>query len=381
MNLLKCKPPRGRRGRPHPRQIWRSPAATELNPVLHAQATHSSPGSPRALLQLSLSFLNFFIPGGLARGADTEPAELALFTLNSRFESTSARISLFSVETALTNHRRDFFWPYGTESETAFDFGGKAEIGVGSTEFSTFRYGRILAAAGWKFSPRLQLRADCGVTYLTNTFNNESETFVAGLQLLTRPLSPLLVGLSFSHDAALLGLQPGAVQSHLRETQITGRVDLRIHERVKLSSKNWMRFFSDQNIKYDSQIELMFGIAPTSPWIWIGLGAQAMAFKVSTELQPTEFRYWAPLRFLAADLRFESDLPLSSEISIFLGAAASVFQEESYPVGFGYFLAPGLSFGNRERRQLRISYTRIVSRQTAGAWISNAGSASLQMSF
>ena len=296
--------------------------------------------------------------------ASASPRELGQISSGASYLSTSDQIFQTEVDLEVRNHRRDLFWAYPGEVEKTWDFGADAKLYEGSDPSAEYEGRKASAYAARKFSSRALLGIEAGINSLLNKKQSwTANTFYGSVDLQLQVATAMDLNLRVTHDYVYQDLiQPGAVVSPLAALSEYADGDYHISERWRLPFHLKDRSLSDGNEIRETDVAAMYGISTGVPWIWVGFGGDYLTFK---NYQPL---YWSPWQFYSFGPRAEVVVPIALGLTGSIGLNLNRLTESALSPSNGYYGSAKLEYGDREKFNIALAYTQIVSSRDNGEW-------------
>lgn len=138
-------------------------------------------------------------------------------------------------------------------------------------------------------------------------------------------------------------------------------------------SKNWqMRaitktyFVIDANRRTDSDVGLMYGISPSWPWIWVGVGAEYMTNSIANTTG-----YWSPRQFVNVGPRFDLSFPIVGNYSFAMALNLNKYNDVDFGDGTGFYSVAKLIYGDANSMRVEGGLETISSEQNSSNWTSS----------
>ncbi len=306
------------------------------------------------------------------------PAEQPLVSTSVEFDSTSDELKKTSFLAGYRNHRRDLLWPYAGETAQAVDWGVTAEHHKGEmADSSKFSGTKIGVFVGHKYSHRAYFDAAVFAHQLESVRNSVDTARLTGqTTIVLNPVDPLWISFLGRNDFVYQEMfLPAGITRGL--TASTARIDFvyRLQEKWRALGKTSQKWFSDGNRREDHELALMYGIAPTTPWIWAGLGASYLGYQTS---QPG---LWTPHDFFAYGPKIDVAVPMAGGFTAVTELNYNISREESQSDSHGYSAAIGVKSGDRNDLQVVALFRRIETDLRKEGWSSRGGTLLVTYSF
>lgn len=146
--------------------------------------------------------------------------------------------------------------------------------------------------------------------------------------------------------------------------ELSSTLDFRFRpqEKWRLSGFYKESFLSDKNNSKSYDVQAMYALSASWPWIWVGYGATGLHF------DENKLGYWSPKNFFNHGTRLDTSFPLYNKISGIVAFNYNFFSENNVS-GEGYLAAAGLQWGQFDGNNVRLMYTKIRSGQNQNPWI------------
>jgi hypothetical protein len=297
-------------------------------------------------------------------GSSFWTGEKGLLRGGSLIQSTTDNVVHQMLGLEYRNHRREIFWPYPEEAAQAWDFGFGTEFHSGHTSWGTYIGRRAMASLGYKNDNVFYTNLSAGLHELNeSSSSNGAPLFIGELQLFFIPVPGVNLSLKVSRDYLYQHwVQSGAISEQLIGTSGFLAIDYRIFERLRVNSRTLRVELSDHNLQWSHEFNVLYGLSPSSPWIWLGVGGQYVTFGEKRD------SYWSPWRYVYGGPRLETSFQFFGKFSGAATISINAHQEDSATPGADYYLNTKLSWGARDTLQFDLGYTRIGSAPTPGTW-------------
>jgi len=292
--------------------------------------------------------------------------ESPLWHLEGNHNTTSDNLRLHGLSLHYLNHKRDLSWPYKNEATQAWDYGLLLNDYRGSSGTTKFEGNQLEAIGGRKFSKNIHLQLQLGTHILERKSDGQKFDRLSGEILLDGYLfarQDLYARYDYRNDFAYFDLAlPKGIETPLSKGEHS-------FELVVTSLKMW-RFvydsqfveFSDNNLRIHNQIQTLYGLSPSWPWIWAGAVAEHI------ENSKTIAGYWTPHEFTSAGLKLEASFPIHGQLTGMSEIQYRLQQENGLPWGDGNSFYFGVQHGDRDGLNFRVGYSLINSLQEGSKW-------------
>ena len=298
----------------------------------------------------------------------SEPKELNSDSSRLAYTHTSDQISQTEFALDYQNHRRDLFWPHDLEAPKAQDFGFTAHLFNGQHLNARYQGERVAFGIGNKFSSDWLTHFFLGAHFFNNLSVQKKNTTPYLEGELFSILSPTLeMHLKLNHDFIYQDfVQPSGVDSAITANSLFLNLTYKPISVLRSNLITSFKTYSDSNNKRDLDASLLYGIATSTPWIWVGLGAEFLSYSSHQQ------GYWSPAPFYSYGPRFEGVFPIFDHFELATGLNLNHFSEDSTAIGNGYYGTFKLQYGTRNTFNLYLEYIRIIAEQNSRQWFSNS---------
>ncbi len=180
--------------------------------------------------------------------------------------------------------------------------------------------------------------------------------------------------LEFKPSASILRLELGraymaetlqstaSMQGYLRSNYYMLSAQHRVADSWRVLGFVKNNYLNDGNIKLNSDISLMYGISPSWPWIWLGVGGEWI--KNSKPNQP----YWTPREFYSYGPRLDIAAPINDRFSYAFGFNINRFKDIDFGLGSGYYFNSKLIYQKKDTSKYELRLESIESKQNGNSW-------------
>lgn len=294
-------------------------------------------------------------------------AERDIFNLGYATNRTSDDYEAHTYSFSYRNKRREWFWPWQESASHGIDWGldmDRTKGDAGTTEFKAVHGQGTL---GFYLTKGSYLQAQVGRHKLETDTSERSITsrHVTAMFGLNRNFSlQLESGRDFIYTG---GSVTGGITRQLTALDHTASFRWRPENRLRIQGQGGYRKYdetNEENIARNADISALYGISPSWPWVWAGIGAQVLKYEKEVP------DYWSPDRFTAYGLRFESSFPVYKRLA---GSAAANLnrQSENGTEGYGYDVRGGFQYRLYGQLYARLDMSKSKSIQQSSAWKSD----------
>lgn len=303
-----------------------------------------------------------------AEGEKRPVSDRDLFSLGASSQHNSDDFDAVTYSLSYRNRRREWFWPWQEATSHGIDWGLDVDRSLGDLDHTDFRSVHVQGTLGTYLTSGVYLQAQVG--------QHDLQTDVGDRTTDSNRVTAMLgLGRDFSFQLETArdfiypeGAVPGGITEQLTARDSSASLRWRPHQRLRILAQGVYRQYDDddENISQQANLNILYGISPSWPWVWAGVGAQGLRYDKQVSA------YWSPEEFTAYGLRFDSSFPLGERLS---GTAAANLDklDEDGSRGTGYFLQAGLQYRLYGELYARLSLTQSKSIQRTSTWSSNAG--------
>ena len=295
----------------------------------------------------------------------TQATEKDVFNSGYLHDSTSDDFAREEFFFNYRNHRHAYFWPWEETTQTGLDWGVDAKHLQGSTTTQNFDAQRVLAMLGKRFSPNVYVEGWLGRHRLQVRSDNTTSLTVYSASAYLAPLPSLDLRLTTDRDFVYPeNILPAGISQQLsartQRVQITWRPQKRVRA---IAGARWRHFNDDNNERYSS-LNVLYGISPEWPWVWMGIGGERLKFD---DVKPG---YWTPAKSTAYGLRFEANFALTPRVNQIAQINVDRIHENDVS-GKGSYGVLGLEIHLTRSLYLTLQGNRISSLQSGSRWREN----------
>jgi hypothetical protein len=284
-------------------------------------------------------------------------------------DSNSDQAQRLSLILGYSSEQRDLLWPYEKEAGSGWHWNLGVErhsgkIGNG-TEFSGTK---LHTGVGYKFGPKLMFETNFGVHDLyVNGRDAASMRGTPHLKLVGSPVDWIWMIVNVRNDYVYQEMYlPSGITEKLTASTVRLELIARPHENLRVLGRSVEKWMSNSNFRQEQDIAAMYGVSSTSPWIWLGAGANFMSYSFH------QSSLWTPSRFSSFGPRLEAAVPVRQRLSLIFDGSWNLNQEEGFAQTQGYGYAAGLRYGTRGELEINALY-RESKVSTSGQGFSNYG--------
>lgn len=300
-----------------------------------------------------------------ARGEESPVSDRDLFSMGLSTLHTTDDFDARTYSLSYRNNRREWFWPWQEATRHGLDWGLDMDRSRGELGPTEFQSSHVQGTLGAYLTPGIYLQGQVGEHTLETdvgdrTIKSNSVTAMFGLdrdfsaQLATRR--------DFLYPE---GLVPAGITVQLTARDYTASFRWRPNQRLRIQGNGTYRKFDDENDSQTGELSALYGISPSWPWVWAGVGVQQMGYDRQVS------NYWSPDDFTAYGLRFDSSFPLNERLSGSVAANLDRLDEDGSK-GTGYFLQAGLQYQMDGQLYARLDLNESKSLQRASTWTSDS---------
>lgn len=297
-------------------------------------------------------------------------SERDIFKLGATALHTSDKFDTRTYSLSYRNNRREWFWPWEGASNNGPDWGLDVDSvngEYGPTEFDAHHAQGLL---GFYITPGVYIQGQAG----KHTLHTE-----AGDRTLKSNGVSAMFGLNTNFSITLKtkrdfvypdGMVPVGITNQMASRDYTAALRWRPHPRLRILGKNAYRKYDDENNSQQSELSFLYGVSPSWPWIWAGVGVQELSFD-----EPS-LSYWSPEKYTAYGVRFDASFPLTERLSASTTVNLDRLNEDGF-TGNGYYVQGGLQYRLFRQLYARLDVVESKSLQSASKWTSDSALFSL----
>jgi hypothetical protein len=173
--------------------------------------------------------------------------------------------------------------------------------------------------------------------------------------------------MDYKDDYVYPSLSVGTAATALSFRQLRPILNIEIAERWQLRSRSQANWFADGNRQIETDLAVMYGFLPGTPWFWMGPGVLGQWNSKPRDKNP-EVSYWSPDDFAAYGIRGEFSSENYKGFSGLIEASFNRVRENNFDWGLGQNLALRLRYGQRDFTHLDLSFNRLHSQQGSSNW-------------
>lgn len=308
---------------------------------------------------------------GAQDGSPTEgvrsPSERDLFVLGFSSQRTTDDYDARTSSLSYRNHRREWLWPWQEAATDKLDWGLDIAHTAGKVSPTEFESSHAQGTLGAYLTQGTYFQAQLGRHNLRTDLGDRS--------IMSRHLTAIF-GLNSNFNAQLEtsrdfiypdGAVTGGITEQLTALEHSASFRWRAHDRLRIQGQGRYRDydkFNDENTSRQTEFNILYGISPSWPWVWAGVGAQRLTYDRQVA------SYWSPDEFIAYGLRFDSSFPLGKRLSGTVGANIDKLEEDGSE-GDGYYLQAGLQYRVHGQMYARLDAIESKSIQRSSTWTSD----------
>jgi len=287
-----------------------------------------------------------------------------LYTAGYSHSYTTDDITLNTSTLDYISNRREEFWPYQEDASSSVDWGIRVRRYDGAASGIDFTGLKAEGTLGWRYSPGTYFSADLGSHRLkVPSRSKDSERFTYKVAALMAVTSHVKLNLHAASDYVYQDfLQPAGVTQLLHGKQLRGRLEWQPAGKFRFNVGETAWRLSDDNRSRDYEANILYGISPDWPWIWVGLNYEHLAY------DRTMPDYWSPTKFYSYGLVLDSSFPITDNLTGNLSGNLSRIKEEDFALGNGDFAYVGLDYKLTKNHTVRIGVSRRRSIQNNSTW-------------
>ncbi len=163
-----------------------------------------------------------------------------------------------------------------------------------------------------------------------------------------------------------LQLASGSARNPLTTEGYNLNFTLKPIEKIRVLLGYGNRWVSDGVQRQTTEGSLLYGISPSWPWIWVGIGGEYISHSRTTP------EYYSPKFFKSYGTRAEAAFPVTDEWSVGAAWNYSIIQEEVLAAGVGHYIVGNVRYGGRQNFNFGFNYVKILSQQSNSEWSSES---------
>lgn len=290
--------------------------------------------------------------------------------IDSARTNTSDDISFSTISLKAESNRRELLYPYQNEKSKQIDYGLNAWVRSGNSQQYNFNGHEVLGMVRLVPNKEHMFTARAGYHFLkgdsTQMNQPQWKRVVGELFYENRSFNGIYSSLLFSSDFAYVDLMlPKGIEKGLVQNKIKNHLLITKYKNIRIQNRLSHSRLSDHNNKWHDDFDLKFNLGITDIWLWAGLGAEYTRFDKDIN------GYWTPRRHISVGPRVELTLNLIDRIYLNHGTNLNRFYDENSQYGTGYYTVSSFQYGARDKRNVRIGFERLLSRQNSKNWSSN----------
>jgi len=302
---------------------------------------------------------------GLSLASLSPAADSDVFNAGFLTDSTSDGYDRAETVFTYRNHRRAYVWPWEESDATTMDWGLSAKHLQGSVGTQQFNANQVMGMLGTNISPAIHLEGWLGTHWLKVSNVTEQKLASYSANVYLTPNETLTLRLEKARDYVYQEdlLPAGITDQLIARTSRLGYV-WRPLSRIRIVGNSRWRNFDDGNSMRHNTLNLLYGISPGWPWVWVGVGGEKLNYA------ETKSGYWTPLRYSAYGLRFDGNFPITEWLNGVVQFNLDRIKENELN-GTGKYLAAGVEFRLSSALSLKVDASRVRSVQSGSAWTAN----------
>lgn len=248
-------------------------------------------------------------------------------------------------------------WKYGAENAFGRGYNGK----------DNYSHARAFLFLEHPVTDAFKLEGSVGAHQLENVTAKTSQTIPVGNFKVSYSPQSWELNLDSSHDYSHLdGAHPGGVSRYLRRAKINPWIRYYWNDRTRSQLLGTYLFINDGNRKSDTEIVSAYAIVNGKHSVWLGGGAQEIAFRNNT------WQYWSPTRNIGLGPRLEADFNFGQRLRSTIRASINrVYDKDPNAWGHSYYSYAKLEYGKHDDWKLALVYERIESNVNHYLWFMN----------
>ncbi|MBT4790566.1 MAG: hypothetical protein HON90_03265 [Halobacteriovoraceae bacterium] len=275
---------------------------------------------------------------------------------------TSDDLNISKHEFSYLNNRRNLFWTYPAEEETAVDIGAFVTQYSGGYKTNSFesQQAQLYLGKKWGFKNYTYLKAgghkfeyeDTKTEMLTYEISHEAKFYTSQLKI------------SFVSDFQFIDQQiPLPLEEGLKREVFQLNYEYKKDKQWRFPILAKKVSISDGN--HASQIDLAAlygGVYPV--WWWIGYSVAQLSY------DERKSGYWSPEKFTSHGPRLEVSYPFTQWWQGIIGYNYSFIKEDDFEAGSSSYSNLGIEYGKRDDGLIQLLWVEIISEQASNEWSS-----------
>lgn len=251
---------------------------------------------------------------------------------------------------------------------------GKTKVGADTllTQGNNLQdlFSAVRAVLKWEhtFSDESNFDGGFGPHYLTNQTTKEAHVAAIGYLRYFRKVPRLLDwSIVLSHDYAYIdGFHPGAIKRYSRITTLNPWFNFHLGERLRTQLSSNIKIINDGNVKTDPELVTTYALIKNKNTLWLGAGAQQIAFSQQTP------DYWSPTRIVNFGPRLELDWHFTQFLKSNLRFSGNRSYDEGPKAwGHSYYSYLDLQYFRIHHWKIALAYERIETQVNHSIWFMN----------
>lgn len=282
---------------------------------------------------------------------------LNLFGIGTSYFGTSEELEYFESFVSYRNRRRDMDWPYQEADSLDLDWGLDAVVRNGSSFSSDFNALQFDAFIGKRLQTGSYLEVGVGVHGIRGDDLIKDDTipiyWAKGLFPVT-PSFDIEVVASFDYLYPE-GFQPGSLIEALTSHTIFGELSWKPVYSLWIKSQSELKFISDSNKRFWTDLAVLYGISPDWPWVWVGAGANYLTYEFESD------NYWSPSQYISYGPRLESSFPINEKLTAWAEIHLNVVTENEIFEELGDDISLGIDWALTKKVHMLLGIERFDS--------------------
>lgn len=287
-----------------------------------------------------------------------------LYTVGSEKISTSDGFKLNTIQFSYINNLRSHFWPYEELADSNYDWGVDYHHNFGKASETNFSAEHIEGVLGWRYSDRAYFRGKIGFHHLNApSINNGEERLTYELDAHIDLTNDIYLNMNIADNYVYhFGMQHAGVWNYLSAKMWQVELEWQPAKTIRISGTTSVWKLSDTNTMQQTNLSVLYGIATDWPGIWAGISFEEMNYN---KAMPD---YWTPGDYHSIGLEFESNFPITGNLSSELSASLFQYSEDHLSKGNGDSIFVGLDYNWINNYTLKAGFYRYRSAEEGSDW-------------
>ena len=237
----------------------------------------------------------------------------------------------------------------------------------GETGSDTYQGADVVAAISKEFNHYINTELSVGAVYLENQRSRDKTHFNKYKGKVTlKPNSKVSVSLEHGEDL----LFKEAIIEDDNKKLVSGKTtrvvgSWRAAKRVIVEGSSQYRKLSDGNRSKQHRAALLYGISTDTPWVWVGVEAQSLAY------DKTKANYWSPEEYEAYALIANGNFKVNDKLSLNVNGSINRTKEKGFDWASGRSVTIGADYAVTENVHIKPYASYLESTRENIGWDGN----------